>query len=149
MNNLPTEPFVGIKSIGVQNSMARPKTLDSLSLADLQRLISERKKGHADLRKQRTKLLKQLSKVDKMLGQHGDSRRGGSGTRPRNDKPLGDAIEDALKGGKPMKVPDIADAVQSAGYKSSSPKFTAIVNQTLIKDKRFYATERGIYALKK
>jgi len=63
--------------------------------------------------------------------------------------PLGDAIEAVLKSGKAMRVPDIAEAVQANGYKSSSPKFTAIVNQALIKDKRFHATERGIYAAKK
>jgi hypothetical protein len=127
--------------------MARPSALDSLSLADLKRLITERKKGHADLRKQRAKLLKQLAKIDKQLG--GEPSRRGGGTRPRNSMPLADAIAEALKSGKAMKVPDIAAAVQEAGYKSSSPKFTAIVNQTLIKDKRFHATERGVYAVKK
>lgn len=127
--------------------MARPSALDSLSLSDLKRLIHERKKGHADLRKQRNKLLKQLAKIEKQLG--GESGRRGTGTRPRNSMPLAEAIADALKGGKPMKVPEIAQAVMDAGYKSSSPKFTAIVNQTLIKDKRFHATERGVYAMKK
>lgn len=127
--------------------MARPSALDSLSVADLKRLIHEKKKGHSDLRKQRTKLLKQLAKIDKQLG--GEGGRRGAGSRPRNSMPLADAIAEVLKGGKPMKVPEIAAAVMDAGYKSSSPKFTAIVNQTLIKDKRFHATERGVYAAKK
>jgi hypothetical protein len=128
--------------------MARPRTLDSLSVADLQKLIAERKRGQSGLRKQRAKLLKELAKIDKQLGNEGGGRRGG-GTRPRNSMPLAEVLAEVLKSGKPMKVPDIAAAAQEQGYKSSSPKFTAIVNQTLIKDKRFNATERGVYAMKK
>jgi hypothetical protein len=132
--------------------MARPRKIDTLSLSELQNLISERKSRVATLRKERAKLLKRLSIVESEIEHAGGEvtgRRGG-GVRPRNDKPLGDAIEDVLKGGKPMRVPEIAAAVQSNGYKSSSPKFTAIVNQTLIKEKkRFYAVERGLYAMKK
>lgn len=132
--------------------MARPRKIDTLSLTELQSLISERKSRVAGLRRERAKLLKRLSDVEQEIERAGGelSGRRGGGVRPRNDKPLSDAIEDALKGGKPMRVPEIAAAVQAAGYKSSSPKFTAIVNQTLIKEKkRFYAVERGLYALKK
>jgi hypothetical protein len=48
-----------------------------------------------------------------------------------------------------MKVGDIADAVQSKGYRSNSANFRGIVNQALIKDKRFGAASRGLYQLKK
>jgi hypothetical protein len=54
-----------------------------------------------------------------------------------------------LKGGKPMKVGDITDAAQKAGYRSNSANFRSIVNQTLIKDKRFSSAGRGVYQLKK
>jgi len=131
--------------------MARPKQTDMLSIAELKKMISERKGRVSDLKKQRNKVLKQLAKVEKQIERAGGDaggRRSG-GVRPRNTMPLGDAIEAVLKGGKPMRVGEITSAVESNGYKSSSPKFTAIVNQTLIKDKRFHAVERGLYAAKK
>ena len=48
---------------------------------------------------------------------------------------LVEAIETALRGGKPMRVGDIVDAVQGAGYRSNSDNFRGIVNQTLIKER--------------
>ena len=39
--------------------------------------------------------------------------------------------------------------VQAAGYRSGSANFRGIINQTLIKDKRFGKAERGMYQLKK
>jgi len=61
-------------------------------------------------------------------------------------------MEDVLKSaGKPLPVSEILQRVQSSGYRSSSPNFRAIVNQTLIKErKRFQPTgTRGVYQLKK
>ena len=46
-------------------------------------------------------------------------------------------------------VARIAEAVQRGGYRSNSANFRAIVNQTLIKDKRFGSAGRGMYQLKK
>lgn len=131
--------------------MARPKMIDMLSLAELQSMIADRKNRVASLNKERAKLLKKLEAVEKEIEQSGGAVGKGrsGGTRPRNEKPLGDAIEDVLKNGKQLGVPEISDQVQSNGYRSSSPKFNAIVNQTLIKDKRFYSVSRGVYAMKK
>ena len=42
-----------------------------------------------------------------------------------------------------------ADAVQRAGYKTSSSTFRTIVNITLIKSGRFKKVSRGQYTLKK
>ena len=47
-----------------------------------------------------------------------------------------------------MPVGDIMDKVLATGYKSKSANFRGIVNQTLIKDKRFAQVERGVYELK-
>lgn len=142
---------VFVQILAKRYPMARPRKVDALSLSELQNLIAERRSKVSTLRRERAKLLKKLAIVEREMeragGEIGGRRSGG--VRPRNDKPLGDAIEDVLKGGKAMRVPEIATAVQSNGYKSSSPKFTAIVNQTLIKDKRFHAVERGVYAMKK
>ena len=53
------------------------------------------------------------------------------------------------KSSKPLPVGDIASAVKAGGYKTNSANFRGIVNQTLIKDKRFTSASRGIYQLKK
>ena len=53
------------------------------------------------------------------------------------------------KSGKPMQVGDILQKVEDAGYHSRSANFRGIVNQTLIKDKRFTSAGRGLYQLKK
>ena len=47
-----------------------------------------------------------------------------------------------------MKVAEIMDGVLSTGYRSGSANFRGIINQTLIKDKRFGQVERGVYELK-
>jgi hypothetical protein len=128
--------------------MARPSLISALSIGDLKSLIAEKKSRVTGLKKERAKLLKRLAQLDKEIG--GSSTAGRRGTRPKNTMPLPDAIEAVLKSGKPLGVPAIAAAVQENGYKSSSPKFTAIVNQALIKDKkRFVKVERGVYSLKK
>lgn len=130
------------------HKMARPKFIEMLSVAELKKIIADRKSRVSELKKQRNKLVKQLRKLDAEIEKAGGSAGRRGGIRPRNEMSLADAIAEALKSGKPMRVGDIADAVTKAGYKSSSPKFNAIVNQTLIKDKRFEATERGVYKLK-
>ena len=50
--------------------------------------------------------------------------------------------------GKTMGVTELSEAVQKAGYRTTSPNFRTIVNQTLIKDKRFKRVERGLYTVK-
>ncbi len=65
---------------------------------------------------------------------------------------LPDALDHVLRaGGKPMKVGDITDAVLATGYRSNSDNFRAIVNQTLIKERKRFAPsgERGTYQLVK
>ncbi|MEM9082824.1 MAG: hypothetical protein AAGB34_04445 [Planctomycetota bacterium] len=44
-----------------------------------------------------------------------------------------------------MSVTDAAHAVQQAGYATTSDNFRTIVNQTLLKDKRFKRVARGQY----
>lgn len=132
--------------------MARPSTGANLSLAALQHIMESRKSELNRLRKQRTKIQRELDAVDREIGkiEGSGNGRGGGGGRARNAKSLNDTLEDVLRAnGKPMKVGDIVDAVKATGYRSSSANFRGIVNQTLIKDKRFGASERGMYQLKK
>lgn len=102
------------------------------------------------LRKQRAELQRKLDGLDRVIGKIEGGGRMGGGSRARNSKSLNDTLEEVLSNGKPMSVGDIVEAVKAAGYRSSSANFRGIVNQTLIKEnKRFAATERGVYQLKK
>ena len=136
--------------------MARPANGSKLSIAQLERLLMGRKAELQDLQRERNQAARRLEEIDARIRELGGSARGGrggnggGGRRVRNEKSLNDTIEAVLsKNGKPMKVGDIAEAVQASGYRSNSANFRGIVNQTLIKDKRFTSSERGTYQLKK
>jgi len=134
--------------------MPRPATGMNLSIAQLEQVLRARKSQLQKLAKQRTKIARELSKLDARIGMlGGDVGRGGfggAGGRARNEKSLVEMIEGVLgKSGKPMGVGDIVDAVQKGGYKSNSANFRGIVNQTLIKEKQFSQAGRGVYQLKK
>jgi len=131
--------------------MARPATGSNLSLADLNQIMEARRSELSKLRQKRSELQRDLDRVDRQIFkiEGAGGRRGGNG-RVRNDKSLNDTIDEVLRsGGKPMRVADIMNGVLKTGYRSNSANFRGIVNQTLIKDKRFHAPERGLYALKK
>jgi hypothetical protein len=113
------------------------------------------------LERERAKVARRLQQLDSRIhalggngsgraGRGGSGGGGGAGTRVRNDKSLTEMLEGILgKSNKPMKVGDIADAVRSGGYRTNSANFRGIVNQTLIKDKRFTSAGRGLYQMKK
>jgi hypothetical protein len=131
----------------------------NFTIAQLEQLLTGRRAELTRLERQRSGIAKKLNRIDaRIAALGGNGRRGGgmgsgrmtAGGRVRNEKSLNDTIEQVLgKGGKAMGVGDIADAVQAAGYRSNSANFRSIVNQTLIKDKRFASSERGMYHLKK
>ena len=132
--------------------MARPPSLTNLSIAQLQQIIEDRKVDISRLERQRAKVARKLNQIDARIEALGGSSRSRNGTagRVRNAKSLPEMLVSVLsKGGKPMAVGDIADAVRSSGYKTKSGNFRGIVNQTLIKDKRFTSAGRGVYQLKK
>lgn len=125
-----------------------------LNIAELERVLEERRSELSKLTRQRSNLEKKLSVIDRKIARVGGAgalgRRRGRGGRARNERSLTETIETVMKGSnKPMKVPDIVDSVVSTGYQSQSANFKGIVNQTLIKDKRFQQVERGVYQLKK
>lgn len=124
---------------------------DGLSISELQRMLSARQGELKKLNRQRAALQARMDQIDAQIarlgGEPASGRRGG---RARNELSLSAAIEQVLKqAGEAMKVGPIADAVRSAGYRSNSANFRGIVNQTLIKDKRFGSAGRGLYQLKK
>ena len=136
--------------------MARPSSGANLNLAELQRILNDRKKQVEKLVRKREKAQRAVEKLDgeinKLAGGFiGNGRSGGGGGRASNDRPLPDYIEDVLaKSGKPMKVGEIVTGVQAMGYRSNSAQFKNIVNQMLIKErKRFQQISRGLYGLSK
>ena len=125
-----------------------------MNIAELERVLHERRSELGKLTRQRTQLERRLTALDRQIirvgGGSAVGRRRGRGGRARNEHSLTDTIEVVMKGsGKAMKVPDIVDGVRASGYQSNSANFKGIVNQTLIKDKRFQQVQRGVYQLKK
>ena len=139
--------------------MARPASGTNLTIAQLQRVLNDKKAELDKLYRQRGQLQKKMNVLDRQIERvngGADGLRlgrgmgtGGGGTRARNEHSLLDTIESVLRSaGKPQKVGDIMDGVLATGYRSGSANFRGIINQTLIKDKRFGQVERGTYELK-
>jgi hypothetical protein len=139
--------------------MPRGRRSFRFSLGELMSLMRRQTSHLTKLKKERTKLVNRLREIDREIASVGGGNGGGyggrgaigGGGRARNAKSLVATLEDVLgKNGKPMKVGEIVQAVEAAGYRSGSANFRAIVNQTLIKErKRFQQADRGTYALKK
>lgn len=130
--------------------MPRGKSLERLSLTDLQSFIRRQNVRLAKLKREHGKLTTRLKQVEREMSViAGDGAPGGAG-RVRNAKSLVATLEEVLtRGGKPMKVGDILEKVKATGYRSGSANFRAIINQTLIKEKQFQQVDRGTYTLKK
>jgi hypothetical protein len=120
-------------------------------------MIQSRQVQLGDLSRERDRILRQLTVIDEKIRKLGGTTRG-SGlrgataaavTRARNPKSLVKTLEDVLAGaGGPMSVSDIVNGVEASGYHSTSDNFRAIINQTLIKErKRFANTGRAMYAI--
>lgn len=131
--------------------MPRTSAISNMSLDDIQRLIQDRQKQIRKLEKQRAKFQKKVDQIDRQIVSLGGSagRRGRGGGRARNEVSLVEAIAQVLgQGSGPMGVGDITEKVQASGYRSNAANFRGLVNQTLIKDKRFVSAGRGLYQMK-
>jgi len=120
------------------------------SIAQLEKLLGNRRSKLAALDRQRSKLVKRLEGLDAKIAALGGSARSRGG-RVRNKVSLNESILAVLKRkGGPMTVGDIVSAVLAGGYATHSANFRGIVNQSLIKDKRFANSgTRGSYQLRK
>lgn len=126
------------------------------TIMQLEAMLNSRRSQLDGLGRERARILKQLASVDERIRKLGGNIKGGTlsltaGGRARNAKSLVGTMMDVLaKAGGPLSVGDIVDAVKATGYQSNSANFRAIINQTLIKErKRFTNTGRAMYALKK
>lgn len=129
------------------------RALGAMSTAELQRELRRREgqverlyAKHAKLSAQLAEVEAEIAKVGGELG-HGVTSRGTVRRRPRNSSNLAEALQQVLTG-TDLSVTEAAEAVQAAGYRTSSANFRTIVNQTLIKDKRFKKVSRGRYTAK-
>jgi hypothetical protein len=156
--------------------MPRPRTGSKLTLSQLEQMLADRHSQISELRDQKAQLQKQMGSLDRQIrkiGGHGTGRPGRLGRPPKMGRPpklgrpvgsgrggrrgprvknkvsLADAVEQVLAGGSAKSVGDIAAAVLATGYKTKSAQFRNIVNQALIKEKRFVSSARGMYQLKK
>ena len=117
------------------------------SIAELKSLLNQQRRNRVLLLNERKKLQNRLDQIDRQISMLDGGNGAAGGGRGRNTAPLPDVIEAVLKkSSKPMRVGDIVNAVQQAGYRSSSANFRGIVNQALIKEKkRFQSPSRGLY----
>jgi hypothetical protein len=150
----------GRKRTTVKGSKRRRKTgragLLAVSTSALEAELARRASEIGRLQKDRANAQARLDEIDERLGVLGSAggtgatrrrRGGGGGRRPRNEMNLADSLASVLRGRK-LSVTDLTEEVQKAGYRTSSPNFRTIVNQTLIKDpKRFKRVSRGVYTV--
>jgi hypothetical protein len=130
--------------------MPRHANGNGYSIVQLERMLENHRSRLSTLERKRSKLTRRLNALDSQIVELGGSA-SGSGGRARNKSNLGDSIALVLKKASgPMRVTDIARSVRKSGYRTKSSNFRVIVNQALIRDKRFSkGPSRGAYLLKK
>jgi hypothetical protein len=127
--------------------MARGK-FNNVSITELQSEIKRRQRHLDALHRRREKLATQLREIEEQILEEGGAMGALTGRkRPRNEQNLADALA-SLLANKTLSVTEAAEQVQSAGYRTTSPNFRTIVNQTLLKDPRFKRVGRGRYTSK-
>jgi septal ring factor EnvC (AmiA/AmiB activator) len=129
--------------------MPRAAKSNSLTISALEQMLDSHRRKLNELQKQRSKLARKLDTMDRQIVTLSGGRTSVGG-RAQNAMSLVATMEAALKdSGKPLTVGEIMNRVQTSGYRSSSGNFRALINQTLIKEKRFASAGRGVYQLKK
>ncbi len=129
-------------------------SVQGASLAVLHAELRRREKLVSRLRRKHATAMKRVAAIESQMAALGAGPGGGGGrgsgarTRAQNSMSLVDALVKVLTG-KTMGVTEMAGAVQKAGYRTSSPNFRTIVNQTLIKNTdKFKRVGRGQYTAK-
>lgn len=127
------------------------RTASRLGNASLDSIRAELDKRLKELEAERDRLSKELAAVEGEISSFpGAHVRGRSGPRkrPRNDMNLVDSLKKLLTN-KTLSVTEMTSEVQRSGYRTTSPNFRTIVNQTLIANpKVFKRVSRGMYTSK-
>lgn len=126
-----------------------PSSLSNLSVADLQRELTRRRRSLPALQRKREKALAKVMEIDAAIaalgGAAGGFGRRSPGARGANDATLPEYLQRALTGNT-MGVTEVAEAVKKLGYKTNSPNFRTIVNAALMNKKfGFKRVSRGQY----
>ncbi len=126
--------------------------LAAIDTAELAAELRRREASVGRLERKREKILAQLEAIDRELAEAGALLGAAGGIpsgrkRHRNDSNLEQALVDLLTG-QVMSVTEATEAVQRAGYRTTSPNFRTIVNQALIKSNKVKKVARGQYTAK-
>ena len=120
----------------------------SLSTAELAAELKRRQRGVNVLNRRRERLMSQLEDVNVQIAELGGNGMGVTASgKTRNAQTLPDALHGVLQG-REMSVIEAVDAVRASGYVSGAANFRTMVNQVLLKDKRFKKVRRGVYTSK-
>ncbi|MFT5423411.1 MAG: hypothetical protein ACI89L_001188 [Phycisphaerales bacterium] len=131
----------------------KPAAVGAMTTTELRAELRRRDSTLRKLENRREKLARQLAEVEgeiRSMGGTADigtTARGMVRRRPRNEMNLADSLLKMLTG-KTMSVTDAAEKVVELGYRTTAANFRTIVNQTLIRDKRFKKISRGQYTAK-
>ena len=130
--------------------------LSTMSIADLRHEIERRQKLLPKLIAQRDALSREITELQalatpqarKATKPEAAPKKTRRRRRAENKVGLADALALFLKGKKNVSIGDAMEGVLAAGYKTTSKDFRKVVNKTLLTDKRFKKTGRGVFALK-
>jgi hypothetical protein len=127
-------------------------TLGSVLLEDLKKELRRRQAALPALIARRDELNRKIAELE-VLGHlvHAPvawKSALGRTSRARNKLPLTQLLGKILEGKPGQSVNELTEAALSAGYKSKSKDFKALVTQALYHDKRFKRVARGKFALK-
>jgi len=138
--------------------MPRQSKLAKLPLASLQAEIQRRQELLPKLLKERDELNAWIAELEGSAGEPAPAAQpegkkpgrkpGRKAKRVKNALSLPEALASVFAGKEKLGVGEAAEAVLATGYKSNSKIFRTIVNQMLLKDKRFKNVGRGEYTLK-
>ena len=126
------------------------------SIADLERLLDEKKAQLQDLVQQRERLQKELDKLDAQIqgaaSVDGPVRRKlGGKRRVKNEMSLRAAVQQVLnKNKKGLSLADLETAISETGYKSGSSNFRNVVYQAVYNSADIVRDDKtGHYKLQK
>jgi len=138
-----------------------------LTLAELERILEEKKRRLADLHRKRTQLERRLGTVSNKIARiQGTGGRGRPTSkagpkdkdadsvpsrRARNDRPLREVVADVLRQHKDgLSIADLADKVLGTGYQTTSTNFKNTLYQTLYHHDEFQLDKAtGLYTVSK
>jgi len=125
-----------------------------LSVADLERLLDQRKTEWDGLARKKNKLERDLERVERQMavleGRRGARRGRKIGKRPKNEKSLRETVLDVLgRSKKGYSLAELSERILASGYKSNSSDFKNVVYQCLYNTEQIvHDPEMGTYRIK-